>query len=61
MISRENFYKIGKFVDYFFEKDIDISLGLVCPSIFTENPKAYNEFKKEEIQSIINQLYQLEK
>jgi len=60
VISRENFYKIGKFVDFFYNKGIDISLGLVCPSIFTNNPKSYNEFRKSEIQVIINQLNKLE-
>ncbi|MHA1147588.1 MAG: radical SAM protein [Promethearchaeota archaeon] len=60
VISRENFYKIDKFVDFFYNKGIDISLGLVCPSIFTENPKAYNEFEKSEIQVIIDQLNELE-
>ena len=61
VISRENYYKIGKFIDFFYNKGIDISLGLVCPSIFTENPKAYNEFQKPEIQVIIDQLNELEK
>ena len=61
VVSRENFYKIGKFVDFFYNKGIDISLGLVCPSIFTKNPKAYNEFQKSEIQIIIDQLNELEK
>ena len=61
VISRENFYKIGKFVDFFYNMGIDISLGLVCPSIFTENPKAYNEFQRSEIQVIIDQLNELEK
>ncbi len=55
VISRENYYKIGDFANFFFEKGIDISLGLVCPSIFTDNPKAYNEFRREEIQIIIDQ------
>ena len=60
VISRENFYKIGKFVEFFYDKGIDISLGLVCPSIFTENPKNFNEFQKLEIQIIIDQLNELE-
>ena len=60
VISRENFYKIADFISYFFEKGIDISLGLVCPSIITSNPLAFNEFKKDEIISIIEQLNQLE-
>jgi len=61
VISRENFYKIGKFVNFYYNKGIEISLGLVCPSIFTENPKNYNEFQKSEIQVIIDQLNELEK
>jgi len=61
VISRENFHKIGKFIDLMYNKGIEISLGLVCPSIFTENPKAYNEFQKSEIQVIIDQLNELEK
>ena len=60
VVSRENFHKIGKFVELFYNKGIDISLGLVCPSIFTENPKVYNEFQKSEIQVIIDQLNELE-
>ena len=61
VISRENFHKIGKFVDYFYNQGIDISLGLVCPSIFTKNPKTYNEFQRSDIQVIIDQLNKLEK
>jgi len=60
VISRENFQKIGKFVEYYYDKGIEISLGLVCPSIFTDNPKAYNEFQRLEIQMIIDQLNELE-
>ena len=60
VISRENFHKIGKFVDYYYNKGIEISLGLVCPSIFTDNPKAFNEFQRSEIQIIIDQLNELE-
>lgn len=60
VISRENYYKIGGFVEYFYDKGIDVSLGLVCPSIFTKNPKTYNEFKKKDINSIIDQLNHLE-
>lgn len=60
VISRENFYKIGDFVEHFYDKGIEVTLGLVCPSEFTKHPKKYNEFKKEEIQSIIRQLNDLE-
>ncbi|MHA1755972.1 MAG: radical SAM protein [Promethearchaeota archaeon] len=60
VISRENYFKIGKFVEYFYDKGIDISLGLVCPSKIVEKPKVYNEFTKNEIQSIIYQLNILE-
>ena len=60
VVSRENFYKIGKFIDSFYYKGIEISLGLVCPSVFTEKPKAYNEFQRSEIQIVINQLNELE-
>lgn len=61
VISRENFYKIGEFVDFFYRKGIEISLGLVCPSIFTDHPKNYNEFRRSEIQLIVDQLNKLEK
>ncbi|MBD3340605.1 MAG: radical SAM protein, partial [Candidatus Lokiarchaeota archaeon] len=61
VISRENFQKIDKFVEFFYNKKIDVTLGLVCPSIFCDNPKAYNEFQKSEIQIIIDQLNKLEK
>ncbi len=60
VISRENYFKIGKFVDYFIKKGIDVSLGLVCPSIITGNPENFNEFTYEELQVIINQLHELE-
>ncbi|KKM17013.1 hypothetical protein LCGC14_1680060, partial [marine sediment metagenome] len=60
VISRENYFKIGRFVDYFFKKEIDISLGLVCPSIITEHPENFNEFTREELQVIIDQLDELE-
>jgi len=60
VISRENFYKIGEFVDFFYKKGIQISLGLVCPSVFTDHPKNYNEFQRSEIQLVINQLNKLE-
>lgn len=60
VISRENYYKIGDFVDYYFNKGIKVTLGLVCPSEFTENPKNYNQFRKEEILQVIKQLNKLE-
>ena len=60
VISRENFYKIGKFVEFFLKKGIEISLGLVCPSVITKNPMNFNEFTREELQVIINQLNELE-
>jgi len=60
VISRENFYKIGKFVKFFLKKGIGISLGLVCPSIITDKPENFNEFSREELQVIINQLDTLE-
>ena len=60
VISRENYFKIGKFVDHFFKKEIGISFGLVCPSNITENPENFNEFTQEELQVIINQLDELE-
>lgn len=60
VISRENFYKIGNFINYYYDKGIDVTLGLVCPSIFCKNPKAFNEFKRDEIQIVINQLNELE-
>ncbi len=60
VISRENFYKIGEFVNCYYDKVIEITLGLVCPSIFCEDPKAFNEFKRIEIQTVINQLNELE-
>lgn len=60
VISRENYYKIGEFVEYFYNNCIDVSLGLVCPSVFTKNPKTYNEFRKNDINSIIDQLNHLE-
>lgn len=61
VISRENFQKIGDFVNYYYERGIDVTLGLVCPSEFTENPKNFNEFRKEEIQIVIEQLNELDK
>lgn len=61
VISRENFFKIGEFVNYYYEKGIGISLGLVCPSIFCENPKTFNEFTRDEINQVIKQLNILEK
>ena len=48
------------FVDYFLKKEIDLSLGLVCPSVITENPENFNEFTQKELQVIINQLNELE-
>ena len=60
VISRENYFKIRRFVDYFFKKEIEISLGLVCPSIITENTENFNEFTCEELQVIIDQLDELE-
>jgi len=60
VISRENYYKIEEFVDYYFERGIDITMGLVCPSFFKKEPKSYNEFRKTEIQKVIDQLNNLE-
>ncbi len=60
VISRENFHKIGEFVEYYHARGIDISLGLVCPSVFTDTPKAFNEFRRKEIREVIRQLDNLE-
>lgn len=61
VISRENFRTIGAFVEYYFAKGIDVSLGLVCPSVFTDPPKAFNEFRREEIRVVICQLDDLDR
>ncbi|MBD3212658.1 MAG: radical SAM protein [Candidatus Lokiarchaeota archaeon] len=61
VISRENFFKIGKFVEYYFDRGIEVTLGLVCPSNFTDNPQYYNDFTKTEILDVMKQLNELEK
>ena len=57
VISRENYTKIYDLVNYFYEKNIDISLGIVCPSYFDdeEDPTEYNRFNFKELDIILNQ------
>lgn len=61
VISRENFTKIYELVNYFFQKEIDISLGLVCPSKFdnSEQVTEYNHFNFSELSNILNQFERL--
>jgi molybdenum cofactor biosynthesis enzyme MoaA len=63
VISRENYNDVYHLVNYFYEKDIDISLGLVCPSKFDniEKPTEYNHFNFAELDIILRQLDMLEK
>jgi len=61
VISRENYTKIYELVSFFQEKQIDISLGLVCPSKFddTAQPNKYNHFNFSELNLILKQLDKL--
>lgn len=61
VISRENYKRIYELVSYFHEREIDISVGLVCPSKFdeTEIPTEYNHFNFIELNAILNQLERL--
>jgi MoaA/NifB/PqqE/SkfB family radical SAM enzyme len=61
VISRENYTKIYEWISYFNNKNIDISVGLVCPSKFdnTENPIEYNHFNFKELDIILTQLEKL--
>lgn len=61
VISRENILDVYKLVEYFFNKQIDISLALVCPSEFvnTDFPQEYNHFNFKELEVILMQLREL--
>jgi MoaA/NifB/PqqE/SkfB family radical SAM enzyme len=61
VISRENYTKIYEFVSYFHENNIDISLGLVCPSKFdnSNNPTEYNHFNYIELDLLLKQFERL--
>jgi MoaA/NifB/PqqE/SkfB family radical SAM enzyme len=61
VISRENYTEIYNLISYFIERDIDISVGLVCPSKFdnTENPIEYNHFNFKELEVILKQFEKL--
>lgn len=61
VISRENFTKIYELVSYFHEKQIDISLGLVCPSKFdnSSHPTEYNHFNYSELDLMLKQFERL--
>jgi MoaA/NifB/PqqE/SkfB family radical SAM enzyme len=62
VISRENFSNIYELVNYFYEMDIDVSLGLVCPSKFdySERPEEYNHFNFNELTIIRKQFQKLQ-
>jgi MoaA/NifB/PqqE/SkfB family radical SAM enzyme len=62
VISKENYTKVYELVNYFNERDVDISVGLVCPSKFdnTPNPIEYNHFNFVELDIILNQFKRLE-
>jgi len=57
VISRENYTKIYELVSFFYEKNIHISLGIVCPSYFdeAENPLEYNHFNFKDLDVILTQ------
>ncbi|MBX8632583.1 MAG: radical SAM protein [Thermoplasmata archaeon YP2-bin.285] len=61
VISRENFRDFVKMLDFFGGKDIDVSLGLVCPAFFLNKgePGAYNEFTYAELEGILRNLDEL--
>lgn len=59
VISRKNFYKIKKYLLFFYEKDIYASLSIVVPFVIKDNPKDFNEFNQEEYDLIIKQLEEL--
>jgi len=57
VISRENYTEVYNWISYFVERNIDISVGFVCPSKFdnTENPIEYNHFNFKELEIILKQ------
>ncbi|MDY0018004.1 MAG: radical SAM protein [Candidatus Delongbacteria bacterium] len=61
VISRENLNNVYDLVDYFFSRNIDISLGLVCPSTFENSidKRKCNNFSFKELELILNQLEKL--
>jgi len=59
VISRENIYDIYNFVDFFYRHSIEVGLGIVTPSSFTEtitSETKFNQFSFSDIDTIINQL-----
>jgi MoaA/NifB/PqqE/SkfB family radical SAM enzyme len=63
VVSRENFQNMTNLVKIFHDMELDVSMGLVCPSRFMDggNPKAYNEFTFAELDSILGQLEELDR
>ncbi len=63
VISRENYHEFYKIIEFFSEKNIDVSLALVCPSTFSdeENNTEYNSFNFKELETILSQFNNLEK
>lgn len=61
VISRENYTKVYEWINYFYENNIDISVGIVCPSKFDnkQNPTEYNHFNFAELDIILSQFEKL--
>ncbi|MHA1372116.1 MAG: radical SAM protein [Promethearchaeota archaeon] len=60
VVSRENFHSLIRHVKYFLSLGIEVSLALVEPHFIVSNPRHYNEFTREEIYKVLEQLDTLE-
>lgn len=61
VISRENITDIYDHIKYFKSKNIEVSLAMVEPHEIIDVPVRYNQFTRNDIELIINQLERLDK
>ena len=61
VISRENWDRVEPFVLELDRRGLDVSLGLVCPTVVTETPGRCNELSRAELRAVADQLERLDR
>lgn len=61
VISRENWDRVELFVTEMDRRGLDVSLALVCPSVVTDTPHRFNEFRPAELEAVAQQLESLDR
>ncbi|HRQ45027.1 MAG TPA: radical SAM protein [Candidatus Goldiibacteriota bacterium] len=59
VISRENMNSFDEFIRYFADKQIPVSLAMVCPWKIVDEPVSYNEFTRDEVKKVISAIRNL--